>query len=47
MTQSLYELAGQPKELHVVAGADHGGYARVEGPAYAERLRRFFDDAMP
>ncbi len=47
MTRSLYELAGQPKELHVVAGADHGGYARAEGPAYAERLRRFFDDAMP
>ena len=47
MTRSLYDLAGQPKELHVVAGADHGGYSRVEGPAYAARLRRFFDDAMP
>jgi uncharacterized protein len=47
MTRALYEQAGDPKELVVIAGAEHGGYARVEGPAYYERLRRFFDQALP
>jgi pimeloyl-ACP methyl ester carboxylesterase len=46
MTRSLYDLAGDPKELAVIAGADHGGYARVEGPAYYQRVRAFFDRAL-
>jgi hypothetical protein len=46
MARALFDQAGSPKEFVTIPGAGHGGYALVEGPAYAERLRRFFEAAL-
>jgi fermentation-respiration switch protein FrsA (DUF1100 family) len=39
----LYEAAGEPKELYLVAGAGHGGYAAVAQREYEERVVGFLD----
>ncbi len=45
-TQALYDAARTPKSIWIVDGAHHGDYAAVAGTAYAERLVRFFDQAL-
>jgi len=47
MARTLYAMAGEPKELELIPGAGHGDYWRVAGQAYVDRLRRFFDRALP
>jgi alpha-beta hydrolase superfamily lysophospholipase len=44
MSQELYDAAGSPKELLLVAGAGHGHYTDVS-PDYLNRLQHFFDEA--
>ena len=39
----LYEAAGQPKELYLVAGAGHGGFMRVAPQEYKSRVIGFLD----
>jgi len=46
MPLTLYAAAGEPKQLLMVQGAGHGGYAGTMGSAYFERLREFFDAAL-
>jgi dienelactone hydrolase len=41
--QALYAAAGEPKDLWIVPGAGHGGYAAVAPDEYGERIARFFD----
>lgn len=42
-TMTFFERACGPKELWVVPGAGHGGYARVAPGEYATRIVAFFD----
>lgn len=44
-TMMLYAQAREPKQLWIVAGAAHGGYATVAGDEYESRLVAFFDRA--
>jgi pimeloyl-ACP methyl ester carboxylesterase len=46
MSRTVYEAAGEPKELLVVPGAGHGDYAAVLGQPYLDTLRRFYDHAL-
>lgn len=46
MVERLYGAAAMPKELWLVPGAAHGGYAHAAGTAYSLRLQRFFRDAL-
>ena len=39
----LYRAAGEPKELWVIPGADHGGTLAAAGPAYEQRIGQFFE----
>lgn len=43
LAQQLYASARQPKEILVVDGARHGGYERVPGAHYLERITAFFE----
>ena len=43
MTQSLFDLAGEPKELWIVDGAKHNQAIQVANGAYKERILSFFD----
>lgn len=38
----LYDAAPSPKELWIVPGATHNDLVEAAGPAYRERLRRFY-----
>lgn len=40
-SERLYEAAGEPKELYVVAGAEHGEAHAVGGQAYERRVLDF------
>jgi fermentation-respiration switch protein FrsA (DUF1100 family) len=40
-SQRLYHAAGEPKELFVVAGADHGGAHTAAPEAYERRVLEF------
>jgi dipeptidyl aminopeptidase/acylaminoacyl peptidase len=44
--QRLFAAAGHPKELWLMAGADHGNYSAVDPQRYPERLRAFFGRAL-
>ncbi len=39
----LYRAAGEPRELWVVPGADHGGTLAAAGPVYEKRIGLFFE----
>lgn len=43
----LFAAAAEPKQLWVIAGAAHGGYAALVGKAYLDRVVAFFKDAFP
>jgi dipeptidyl aminopeptidase/acylaminoacyl peptidase len=43
---TMYEAAGEPKELFVVDGAAHGDARIVGGPAYVDRVLAFLDRHM-
>jgi|HubBroStandDraft_1064217.scaffolds.fasta_scaffold02216_15 pimeloyl-ACP methyl ester carboxylesterase len=45
-SERLYSVASEPKELWIVHGAVHGGYAQVAGEEYARRLVAFFDRSL-
>jgi pimeloyl-ACP methyl ester carboxylesterase len=46
-SREVFDAARSPKELYVVAGALHGQYARIPaGPAYLDRIGRFFDESL-
>jgi dipeptidyl aminopeptidase/acylaminoacyl peptidase len=45
-SERLYSAASEPKEIWIVRGAAHGGYALVAGEEYARRLVGFFDRAL-
>jgi dipeptidyl aminopeptidase/acylaminoacyl peptidase len=45
MSEKLYAVAGEPKELFMVPGAVHGQYAKTSPEAYLNRLAAFFDAA--
>ena len=42
----LYEAAGQPKELWLIQGAEHGGTLSAAGPEYEKRVEEFFSRAL-
>jgi uncharacterized protein len=42
MTNELFAIAGEPKQLLVIRGAAHGGYAQAEPERYTAALVRFF-----
>ena len=42
----LYEAAGQPKELWLIQGAEHGGTLAAAGPEYERRVEKFFSWAL-
>jgi dipeptidyl aminopeptidase/acylaminoacyl peptidase len=41
--RKLYAAAGDPKELWVIPGADHGGTLAAAGSEYEKRVGEFFD----
>ncbi len=45
-TQEAYSLARMPKQIWLVPGAHHGGYAEVSPREYQLRLTSFFDQAL-
>jgi hypothetical protein len=46
MTQALYGSAHEPKNLWLIHGSQHGGYAQVAGAEYGRRLQSFFEDNL-
>jgi uncharacterized protein len=46
MVVELYDAAHEPKELWIVSGAQHGGYASVAGNQYSSRLVRFYSEHL-
>jgi len=46
MARELFEAAGEPKSLWIVAGAHHGDYEKYAGGEYDLRLVRFFTDSL-
>jgi dipeptidyl aminopeptidase/acylaminoacyl peptidase len=42
MVRSLHEMAGTPKGLWIVSGAEHGGYVKAAPREYASHLVDFF-----
>jgi dipeptidyl aminopeptidase/acylaminoacyl peptidase len=46
MVRELYARASEPKELWIVEGAGHGGYALVAPEEYPRRLTSFFSKAL-
>lgn len=45
MSERVFEAAPGPKELWIVPGAGHGGYAKAR-PEYGQKLCGFFDEAL-
>jgi len=43
MGRELFAAAPEPKQFWTVPGAGHGNLVQVAGPAYAERLRSFYE----
>jgi dipeptidyl aminopeptidase/acylaminoacyl peptidase len=41
--RKLYSAAGEPKELWIIPGADHGGTLAAAGSEYEKRVGEFFD----
>jgi dipeptidyl aminopeptidase/acylaminoacyl peptidase len=41
--RKLYAAAGDPKELWIIPGADHGGTLAAAGSGYEKRVGEFFD----
>ena len=41
--RKLYAAAGEPKELWIIPGADHGGTLAAAGSEYEKRVGEFFD----
>jgi dipeptidyl aminopeptidase/acylaminoacyl peptidase len=41
--RKLYSAAGEPKELWLIPGADHGGTLTAAGSEYEKRVGEFFD----
>jgi alpha-beta hydrolase superfamily lysophospholipase len=46
MAEQLFQAAGEPKELLVIRGADHGSYFETGGLDYQTRLLGFFSAAL-
>jgi pimeloyl-ACP methyl ester carboxylesterase len=46
MAEALFRAAREPKELYLIAGADHGSYRDKGGAEYESRLVGFFDRAL-
>ena len=46
MVKQLYAAARDPKELWIVHGAEHGGYAAAAGAEYTSRLVRFYSEHL-
>jgi fermentation-respiration switch protein FrsA (DUF1100 family) len=46
MAEALFRAAREPKELYVIAGADHGSYRETGGAEYESRLIGFFERAL-
>ncbi|MDB4975835.1 MAG: hypothetical protein JWN48_4176 [Myxococcaceae bacterium] len=46
MSRLVLAAARAPKEMLVVPGAGHGGYASAAGSLYFDKLRSFFDRAL-
>jgi fermentation-respiration switch protein FrsA (DUF1100 family) len=46
MVRKLEDAARPPKQLWLIAGAQHGDYARAAGPEYARRLCAFFEEKL-
>ena len=44
--QEIFEAAGEPKQLWIAPGADHGEPWMVDKEDYDRRLRGFFDDVF-
>jgi uncharacterized protein len=42
----VFDAAPQPKELYVVAGADHNDLYHIGGSAYFQRLKQFVDKVV-
>ncbi len=42
-TYQLHAAAGEPKELWIIPGADHGGTLAAAGGEYEKRVGEFFD----
>lgn len=45
-SETLYEAAGEPKELWISPGVEHGGTYFADRPYYCERVRAFFRRAL-
>jgi len=45
--RALFQAANEPKEFWELRGAGHNNLAEVAGPAYRERLRRFYQSVAP
>jgi len=45
-SRALFDAAREPKSWWLVRGATHGRYRDAAGPAYEERLVKFYDDAL-
>ncbi len=46
MIRTLAAAAGQPKQLWIMNGANHGGYSAAAGLEYPRRLEEFFKDSL-
>jgi len=46
MAQALFRAAGEPKQLYVIPGADHGSYVEKGGATYESKLLEFFERAL-
>ncbi|MFL6620751.1 MAG: alpha/beta hydrolase, partial [Povalibacter sp.] len=46
MVNKLYAAAREPKEIWIVPGAVHGGYAGIAGEQYSGRLVRFYSEHL-
>jgi dipeptidyl aminopeptidase/acylaminoacyl peptidase len=46
MIRALHTAARPPKELVMIKGAAHGGYAELPGSTYLETLVQFFEHAL-
>jgi pimeloyl-ACP methyl ester carboxylesterase len=44
--RALFERAGEPKELWLVPGAKHNQALHVAGPAYRQKVLRFFEEHL-
>ena len=44
--RKLFAAAGEPKELWIIPGADHGGTMAAAGSVYEKRVGEFFDRSL-